>query len=380
MQHWNIESNKLSIKKMPFYWRLSDRYEKNLKIPQHLEFRATKHCELDFLEFVLSKNEWDVLDRAYKENETIGFLYPSSGQLATYGKSVNDFFLNLAKSTNPKKIHEIGCGSGYTIQFLKKYGFDVIGIDPSEYSYKWSEKIKFKLINKFFNEINQKLNSDLIICNDVFEHVPNVIEFSKHVFSSLKQGGVFAFSTTNSTQSIQIGDISLFEHQHVNMFTEKSIYQILEEAGFNEISIGYGSYGNTFQVIAKKNRTKNIYSKNYKLNISNEFFEKADKKISNFFSFYKNSENLEFYVPLRSIPYLSTIGVYGKNNIFDSNPSWEGKYIDGYESKIKSINDIKKFKESNFFISSLTFFKDIKKILLLNGIENSNIYSIHDLA
>ena len=200
---------------------------------------------------------------------------------------------------------------GLTIQFLKNSGFDVIGIDPSEYSYKWSKKIKFNLINKFFDEINEKLNSDLIICNDVFEHAKCSRIFTS-CFFIIKTRWYFAFSTTNSTQSIEIGDISLFEHQHVNMFTEKSIYQILEEAGFNEISIGYGSYGNTFQVIAKKNRAKNIYSKNFKLNICNKFFEKADTKISNFFSFYKNSGNLEFYVPLRSIPYLSTIGVYGK--------------------------------------------------------------------
>ena len=84
MQHWNIEFDKLSIKKcLLLRFR---KYEKKVKIPQYLEFRATKHCELDFLEFVPSKNEWKVLDKAYKENETIGFLYPNSGQLATYGK------------------------------------------------------------------------------------------------------------------------------------------------------------------------------------------------------------------------------------------------------------------------------------------------------
>ena len=44
----------------------------------------------------------------------------------------------------------------------------------------------------------------------------------------------------------------MLEHQHVNMFTELSIYQILRNAGFSNIEVQNGSYGNTFHVIARK--------------------------------------------------------------------------------------------------------------------------------
>ena len=93
---------------------------------------------------------------------------------------------------------------------------------------------------------------DFIYCNDVFEHIPNVIDFSKQICESLADGGVFCFCTTNSTGAIELGDISMLEHQHVNMFTRESIMKILVAAGFGSIEVAGGSYGNTFHVHAVK--------------------------------------------------------------------------------------------------------------------------------
>ena len=121
-----------------------------------------------------------------------------------------------------------------------------MGVDPSEYSLRWSEKIGFRLINKFFDENIFNSQPDFIYCNDVFEHIPAVDQFAAKVFSCLDNGGVFAFATTNSTESITVGDISMLEHQHVNMYTDRSIYLILADAGFVDIKIERGSYGNTF--------------------------------------------------------------------------------------------------------------------------------------
>ena len=49
----------------------------------------------------------------------------------------------------------------------------------------------------------------------------------------------------------------MLEHQHVNMFTIRSIYLILFKAGFSD-SINKGSYGNTFHVSAIKGVTHEL--------------------------------------------------------------------------------------------------------------------------
>ena len=236
------------------------------------------------------------------------------------------------------------------------------------------------MLNHFFDENLIHEGADLIFCNDVFEHVPQVDQFSKVVYKSLKRGGVFCFSTTNSTQSIELGDISMLEHQHVNMFTEYSIYKLLTNAGFSEISVNSGSYGNTFHVVARKSDSVRQEFENAGTVSCEGFFERANKKLSAFSDFYQRiGHSSHFYVPLRCIPYLATVGNFGESDLYDSNMSWQGKFIDGYARPIKSLSDIEYSANHSFFIGSMTFHDEIKRTLITHGYSDDQIYSVHNL-
>lgn len=379
IQRWHAQQDSLEILEMPFYWRLSNSIETSI-IPARLPIRITCREEYDYLEFRPTDMEWQAINDAYQQNANIGFLNPESGQINTYGSSVNRFFLDVVKTYTPERIYEIGCGAGFSIQFLKEHGFKVIGIDPSEYSLEWSKRLGFELLNNFFDEHLIYEKADLIFCNDVFEHVPQVDQFSKAVYKSLKQGGVFCFSTTNSTQSIALGDISMLEHQHVNMFTEHSINLLLTNAGFSEISVNSGSYGNTFHVVARKKDSAKQKTEPVKLASCAGFFERAHEKLTAFEDFYTRiGHTSHYYVPLRCIPYLAAVGNFGDSDLYDSNVSWQGKYIDGYARPIKSLSDIEYAPNGSFFIGSMTFHDEIKRTLIAQGYPEESIYSVYVL-
>lgn len=379
-QLWNVQKSSLEIFEMPFYWRLSNTPNPISGIPSRLGIRVTFDEEYDYLKYLPTATEWHAINTAYRQNANIGFLNPESGQMHTYGSSVNKFFLDVINTYAPSNIYEIGCGAGFSIQFMKENGWPVTGIDPSEYSLEWSNQLGFSLENTFFDSAVITNKADLIYCNDVFEHIPQVESFSHDVYTSLKNGGVFCFSTTNSSRSIKLGDISMLEHQHVNMFTERSIYEILYAAGFSEIKIISGSYGNTFHVIAVKHSDVKTAMIDMPQASCAGFFERAQRKIEAFGKAYKCVlHSCQYYVPLRCIPYLATVGDYGESELFDSNASWQGKYIDGYTQPIRSITDIKKEPGSSFFIGSLTFYEEIKQTLLKRGFQEQDIYSIVDI-
>ena len=283
-QHWNVAEDCLEISEMPFYWRMSDSASDVPGIPSRLRISIIRNEEHDYLTYEPSEDEWAVIDLAYRQNENIGFLNPQSGQLDTYGSSVNNFFVEVIQTYTPKTIYEIGCGAGFSIQFLKERGWDVTGIDPSEYSYEWSKQLDFTLLNTFFCDGLLSEMADFIYCNDVFEHVRNVEEFCTSVYNALGQGGVFCIATTNSSQSIKIGDISMLEHQHVNMFTERSVYSILASAGFADIKVQKGTYGNTFHIVARK--LQGSLNKDIPQVSSEGFFQRARQKIERFNHFY----------------------------------------------------------------------------------------------
>jgi SAM-dependent methyltransferase len=379
-QHWRATSDSLQIDAMPFYWRLSESSSAFPSIAQHLPIRVTADERFDYLKFEPAVNEWAVIDAAYRQNENIGFLNPESGQMATYGASANNFFLMAIRQVKPTQIFEIGCGAGYSIHFLQEQGFKVTGIDPSEYSLRWSERLGFNLINDFFREGLLDKKPDFIYCNDVFEHVRDVAHFSRAVYDSLDDEGVFCIATTNSTRSIALGDISMFEHQHVNMFTDRSLRLILREAGFSDVDVGGGAYGNTFHVIARKSKQVNREAAAEGILDCAGYFHKASKKIESFGRYYAAEDPLHCYVPLRCIPYLATVGDYGWTPIYDSNAAWRGKFIDGYGVSIRGLEDIAPTGSERFFVGSITFYEEIRRTLLARGYPSASVSSIESLS
>jgi SAM-dependent methyltransferase len=376
-QHWTVREDSLEINSMPFYWRLTGDGIRHHEIAPRMPIRIYCNEELDMLEYRPSREEAAILDAAYRQDANIGFLNEESGQLKTYGTSVNRFFLDVVDAYRPLNIYEIGCGAGQSILFLKENGWNVIGIDPSDYSRQWSERIGFTLLNTYFTGEETNRKADLIYCNDVFEHVINVVNFAAQVCRSLVSGGVFCFATTNSSRSINLGDISMLEHQHVNMFTERSIRLILTRAGFGKIEIRSGSYGDTFQVVAIKNGLTEV---DLPFVSCTGFFSRAEQTLKTFGDFYnEHSSECQFYVPLRCLPYLASVGDYGTQDIFDSNTSWRGKFIDGYGLSIRSIDDIPEPKGRCFFVGSLTFLDDIRRTLFSRGYSDEKIYSIMGL-
>lgn len=377
--HWTVREDCLEIAAMPFYWRLSDGSDAVPGIKARMPVRLQVNAEFDYLELRLAADEQACLDLAYRQNANIGFINPESGQIGTYGASVNAFFLESVKAAQPTRIFEIGCGAGFSIEFMRQHGWQVTGIDPSEYSVRWSERLGFRLINEFFDAGALGLDADFVFCNDVFEHVGAVADFSRQVCKALVPGGTFAFATTNSTQSIQAGDISMLEHQHVNMFTEGSIIHILRAAGFDEVRVGRGNYGNTFHVQARKSHGRLLPERN-RANCDG-YFERAQHRIESFGRLHAQLGGAcGYYVPLRCVPYLATVGDFGDHDLFDSNLNWRGKYIDGYERAICSPQDISPEKERAFFIGSTTFFEEIRTSLVAKGVPAGLVYGVSDLG
>lgn len=375
--HWTVREGCLEIASMPFYWRLSDGKHAVPGIESCMPVRLQVNAEFDYLELALTSSEQACLDLAYQQDANIGFINPESGQIDTYGASVNAFFLEAVSAVRPARIFEIGCGAGFSIEFMRRNGWRVTGIDPSEYSLRWSERLGFPLINEFFDADALGLDADFVFCNDVFEHVGAVVEFSRQVCKTLVPGGTFAFATTNSTQSIQVGDISMLEHQHVNMFTEGSIVRILRAAGFGEVRVGRGSYGNTFHVLARKGAGS--LPDDGRGDCAG-YFERAQRKIESFGRLHAQlAGNCRYYVPLRCIPYLATVADFGDHDLFDSNASWHGKYIDGYQRPIRSPQDIAPNDDCAFFIGSNTFFEEIRQNLVARGVPAGVIHGVSTL-
>lgn len=146
-----------------------------------------------------------------------------------------------------KTILEVGCGEGNFSATLTDQGKETWGIEPDVTSAKSaSEKI-----NKVFQgTIDEKLSEipdnyfDVIVMNDVIEHLTEPWDDIQNLKSKLKDDGVFVTSIPNVRYSKNIfhvmfkrdwkyADDKILDITHYRFFTKKSIRRLWEENGYS---------------------------------------------------------------------------------------------------------------------------------------------------
>jgi len=128
-----------------------------------------------------------------------------------YFSSTSKFFLKHCQDTATqltKKLNlnseslvlEIASNDGAQLQFFKKLGIKVLGIDPARNIAKVANKKNIPTICEFFNckfakklKEDKNIQADLIFGANVLAHVPKIVDFVKGIKIILKQKGTAVF-------------------------------------------------------------------------------------------------------------------------------------------------------------------------------------------
>lgn len=142
-------------------------------------------------------------------------------------------------------ILDVGCSAGYLGEYLRAQGHYVIGIDITaeaiakavEYL---DEAYCMKVEDYFAGNPERKF--DVVIFGDVLEHVTNAEEVLRLTALALKPGGRVIASIPNvghlAVRAMllegrwEYADLGLLDRDHVRFFTQKTIYKLFSESGF----------------------------------------------------------------------------------------------------------------------------------------------------
>ena len=138
---------------------------------------------------------------------------------------------------------EIGCGYGRFIGSLPGVT-ESWGIEPSGAAEIAKERLT-RVLRGTFDDVEERLPEgyfDLIICNDVVEHMPDVSSFFSRITKYLAADGVIIGSIPNVRfynnmfeylfeRDWRYRDEGILDRTHLAFFTEKSLRRILEEHG-----------------------------------------------------------------------------------------------------------------------------------------------------
>jgi 2-polyprenyl-3-methyl-5-hydroxy-6-metoxy-1,4-benzoquinol methylase len=147
-------------------------------------------------------------------------------------------------------ILDVGCSAGYLGEYLRAQGHYVIGIDITPEAI--AKAVEFldeaycmKVEDYFAGNPERKF--DVVIFGDVLEHVTNAEEVLRLTALALKPGGRVIASIPNVSHLAvramllegrwEYSELGLLDRDHVRFFTEKTIYKLFSESGFDLVAM-----------------------------------------------------------------------------------------------------------------------------------------------
>ena len=135
---------------------------------------------------------------------------------------------------------DVGASDGAFLEQLLEMGFqNVEGVEPSEASVASARPHVNPLIrNTFFDaDVFIPRSLRLISCLQTLEHISNPLEFFDSAYRLLRPGGCL-FIVAHNYRSISAQILKrrspIFDIEHLQLFSEKSIHELFARAGFKQ--------------------------------------------------------------------------------------------------------------------------------------------------
>lgn len=171
-----------------------------------------------------------VVDRVYEQEE--------EGRCRTFAKAVGDLtVLCPAKG----RLCDIGCYTGVFLELARERGWDVYGLELSDWARAIARDRRNLRCFASFAEMKNLGNAflDAVVMWDVIEHVPHPRQLVTQAGGLLKPGGVLGLSTIvlDSLSARILGRRYPFlMEMHLVYFTRKTLVRLLEECGFDVVA------------------------------------------------------------------------------------------------------------------------------------------------
>jgi SAM-dependent methyltransferase len=132
-------------------------------------------------------------------------------------------------------IVEVGSNDGSMMKCLRECGFtNVLGVDPAVNLSKLAEKEGLNTFNAFFNKQTAEEilriygSADLILCRNVFAHVPDIHSFVQGLKNLLDEKGVIMIESPYLPDMISQNAFDTIYHEHVFYLSLKPMKKIFQ--------------------------------------------------------------------------------------------------------------------------------------------------------
>jgi len=232
---------------------------KNFRLINHRLFENNLcQCNQCGLVFVKFQPCWEEIKKIYQKNyfkSSYSCLYGYQDYLSDKGNIIRTAVRRLKKIESflgrRGRLLDLGCATGFFLEAAQKRGWDVSGLEISDYAAGLARKsLGRKIIQNTLSEASFPVQYfDVITAWDYLEHISDPKGEIKKASSLLKKGGLFVLSTPDisSLPAKLAGDkwMGFKPLEHLYYFSKGNALVLCQGAGLRPIKAEYiGKYVN----------------------------------------------------------------------------------------------------------------------------------------
>jgi len=154
-----------------------------------------------------------------------------------YASAMDELYLKI-NGKKASSVIEAGSGDGIQLLAFKNIGYNVLGIEPSEYLVKVANDSRVNTDLKLFDTSLPIENCfDLCISSYTFDHMPDPLNYLKTAHQVLSDGGLLAVEVHDLEKIVERTEFCLFEHEHTIYMNASDITNLMQSQGFDVISV-----------------------------------------------------------------------------------------------------------------------------------------------
>lgn len=313
------------------------------------------------------------------------YIYFSSvsQSVLDHSRTTSQYLSKRLGLTKDSLVIEAGSNDGVHLQFYKKKGIQVLGIDPAKNIAKVANEKGIPTLPEFFDLalakklVSEGTKSDLFYGANMFAHVPEIVDFVKGLKIILKDRGTAVFESPYIEGLFENKFDSIY-HEHVFYYSLIALQNLFKKADLQIYDIEFVkmaggslrvfvSHPGIYEISSNVTKLTNKERKNGLDRIEtyrkmNTKIEKLKNDILSLLSgLKKEGKSIAAYsIPAKGVILLNyfNIGKY-LDFIVDKSPAKQNLYVPGTDMKVFEVKKIMESKPDYIFILAWNLWEEI---------------------
>ncbi|MGB8330048.1 MAG: class I SAM-dependent methyltransferase, partial [Polyangiales bacterium] len=190
--------------------------------------------------FLVQLQEFETPEQIFTE---YAYFSSFSDSWVAHAKAYVDDMVARFGFDETNQVIELASNDGYLLQFFKKHGVPVLGIEPAANVARAAQEKGIETLVQFFNPelaeslVQRGLKADLLLGNNVLAHVPDLNGFVRAMKIALKPTGIITMEFPHLLRLMHENEFDTIYHEHFSYLSLSTVERVFAKFGLKVFDV-----------------------------------------------------------------------------------------------------------------------------------------------